>query len=124
MTLPPRPPTDLDCPPWCDRPPGHGYTDDGDGLRRIHTAILADLTRWSLVVMVDQTEHAAGPTGPILRHPEHVAAAWLAPNSLTGDGTACTAADLRDLAAALVHAADKLDSLATSDAPQGSPDRK
>lgn len=62
---PARVPTSIECPDWCERPPGHAYRDWAeDGLTRTHARTLLRIPE-QLSLTIDQTEHAASPSGPI-----------------------------------------------------------
>jgi hypothetical protein len=82
------------CPWWCEEPPPHRWQfRDHAGASRYH------LARFAGLVIVEQTEHSDEPPSPIEIH--HA----LGESSLD-------AAQARQLAAALLNAADKLDEIA------------
>jgi hypothetical protein len=100
-------PSAVECPPWCDRDPGHGYRVDldGPGHYRAHTR---HHQAAGFTAEIWQDERAAGPAGPILRSQPraHLDAdiPGMAPDEMTST-------QLRALAAALTACADDLDAL-------------
>ncbi|MEJ7636034.1 hypothetical protein [Aeromicrobium sp.] len=100
------PVSEVDCPSWCQLPPGHRYDEDADGgLVRWHEATSHQTSRAS--VEVTQDELAIAPAGPI--HRSAISAALYVDGNHAGERF--TAEDCRDVAAALLAAADNLENL-------------
>jgi len=101
------PPTTLPCPPWCAWPAGHGFDsiDPADGtLWRSHERIIRDISR-STGVYLSQTEKAETDQGPVLER---------TPVEITANGGEClNGPEARQLAAALLDAADAWDAAVT-----------
>lgn len=99
-------PAAIECPPWCEQPPGHGYRcepDGAPGLYRVHTRTYAAA---QVSAQLAQEERAASPAGPVLREPPRVDLDFPdhPPEQLTSS-------ELRALASALVRCANQLDAL-------------
>jgi hypothetical protein len=119
--------TNNPCPAWCTEPGGHEYRHQSGeppsrALGREHTAELADLAPWQLVLRITQPEHAAGDgTVPTLARP------CLSLYAIGDyDDETLRSESLRDLGRRLLAAADDLDALhigprRTMSAPSGKP---
>ena len=93
--------TSLPCPPWCSLPRGHGFDQaDGDLLTRAHTAAEVEL-HGPARVGVMALETAADTDGPVV--------SVMAPTIyIEADGD-FTGPQAREIAAALLNAADAWD---------------
>ncbi len=107
-------PTDIPCPDWCQRPTGHPLREGAayPGFHRLHSHQLAELDRWDLALSVELVKLAASPAGPV----DQLEAPRAQLDSLDAarlgrDVVQVAASDLRELAAALLAAADTLDAL-------------
>lgn len=92
----------VDCPPWCNKEPGHGYeTGDWDGAWiRFHSLSLPACPNEEKVDVWASAMEIRRPDGTVIVEPI---------SANVDERTGLSAADLRQGAAALLNAADALD---------------